>query len=141
MSARLEVRALLAAKITSLGYTALEYRDEDDAVLSGDLPFVLIQQAGSIDITRAEYMMGGTETHEGSFFVTFAANGRDEAEAMMVSAMAAFAADPTLGGKIQDIRPDSYGDEDTDTRDYAAIMVEMRVQFCTAPADWSTLLY
>jgi hypothetical protein len=141
MSARLEVRALLAAKITSLGYTALEYRDEDDAALPGDIPFVLIQQAGSVEITRAEYMAGGTETHEASFFFSFAAESRDDAEAMMVAAVAAFAADPTLGGQIQDIRPVGYGDEETEARDYAAIVLENRVQFCTAPGDWSALLY
>lgn len=141
MSARTAARALLAAKITSIGYTALEYRDEDDAVLPGDLPFVLIQQAGPVEITRAEYMQGGTETHTASFFFTFAAETRDAAEAMLIAAVAAFNADTTLGGQIQNIYPVGYGDEEDEGRDYGAIALENRVQFCTAPGDWSALLY
>lgn len=141
MSARLQVRSLLAATMQGLGFTALEYRDEDDAALPGDLPFVLIQQVGTIEISRVEYMAGGNATHEGSFLFSFAAEQRDDAEAMLNSAVAAFAADPTLGGKIMDIRPAAYGDEEDEGRDYAAIVLECRVMWATAPDDWTALLY
>lgn len=141
MSARLEVRALLKAKMETLGFTALEYRDEDDAVQPGDLPCVLIQQAGPIEIIRIEYMAGGTATHSGSFFLSFAAPTLDEAEPMMVTGVNALSADATLGGKVQDIQPQSYGDEEDEGRDFAAIVLEVRIQFCTDPYDFGTLIY
>ena len=141
MSARLEVRALLVGKMESLGFTAMEYRDEDDAVNPGDLPFVLIQQVGSVEITRAEYMAGGSSTHRATFMLSFAATTLDDAEEMMVEGANALAADSTLGGKVQDIQPQSYGDEEDEGRDYAAVVLEVQIQFCTSPYDFSTLLY
>lgn len=140
MSARAAVRAALAAKITSLGYTPLEYRDEDDAITEGDLPCVLIQQAGPIDITQEDHA-GGQVYHEGSFILSFAALTTADAEAMLTATVAALANDYTLGGKVQNIVPASWGDEETDGKDFASIMFEVRITFCTAFNDWSTLIY
>jgi len=140
MSARLKVRAALVAKMQSLGFTALEYRDEDDAIDQGDLPCVLVQQAGPIQISRLEGTAGGASYHAGSFFLSFAAEQRDSAEAMMVAAINALAADYNLGGKVMDIQPASYGDEDDDGRDFAAIVVELNIMWATAPDDFGNLL-
>lgn len=140
MSARLQVRALLKAKMESLGFNALEYRDEDDAIGEADLPCVLIQQAGTIEISRLEGTAGGACYHAGSFFLSFAAEQRDDAEAMMVRAANALATDYNLGGQIMEIQPASYGDEEDDGRDFAAIVFEIRVLWATAPDDWGNLL-
>lgn len=140
MSARLQVRALLVAKMQSLGMTALEYRDEDDAIGEGDLPCVLIQQAGPIEITRLEGTAGGACYHAGSFFLSFAAETRDDAEPMLVAAANALATDYNLGGQVMEIQPVSYGDEDDEGRELAAIVFEIRVLWATAPDDWATLL-
>lgn len=140
MSARLQVRALLKAKMESLGFNALEYRDEDDAIGEADLPCVLIQQAGTIEISRLEGTAGGACYHAGSFFLSFAAEQRDDAEAMMVRAANALATDYNLGGQIMEIQPASYGDEEDEGRDFAAIVFEIRVLWATAPDDWGNLL-
>jgi hypothetical protein len=141
VSARLKVRALLVAKMQSLGMTALEYRDEDDAISEGDLPCVLIQQVGVVNIERIEGTAGGAAYHVASFFLSFTAKTLDEADAMMVDGNNALADDFTLGGKVQEILPVSYGEEETDGRDFAAIVLEIQVRFCTAPNDFGTLLY
>ena len=140
MSARLQVRAALVAKLQSLGMTALEYRDEDEAIGEGDLPCVLVQQAGPVEIQRLEGTAGGACYHAGSFFLSFAAKQRDDAEAMLVTAANALATDYNLGGQVMEIQPVSYGDEEDDGRDFAAIVFEVRVLWATAPDDWGTLL-
>jgi hypothetical protein len=140
MSARLLVRAALVAKMESLGFTALEYRDEDDAINDASLPCVLIQQAGTIEIQRLEGTAGGAAYHAGSFFLSFAASERDDAEDMLVAAANALATDYNLGGQVMEIQPVSYGDEDDEGRDFAAIVLEIRVLWATAPDDWATLL-
>jgi len=139
MSARAAVRALLKAKVEDLGYTALEYRD-DDAVTDDELPFVLIQQAGSIEVGRREGTTGGTLEHVGSFFLSFAAADRDTAEAMLTATADALLTDYSLGGEVQEVVPVSYADEENEGRDYAAIVLEIRITFCTAHNDWSTLI-
>jgi hypothetical protein len=140
MSARLAVRALLSDKMKSLGMTPFEYRDEDDAIGSGDLPCVLIQQAGSVDVSKREGTTGGTLEHTGSFFLSFAAEKLDAAESMMTSAADALLTDYSLGGQVQEVVPVAYGDEEDEGRDYAAIVLEVRITFCTAHNDWSTLI-
>jgi len=141
MSARLQVRAALVAKLESLGMRALEYRDEDDAIdEKNDLPCALIQQAGTIEIMRYEGTAGGAVYHSGSFFLSFAAATSAEAEAMLVSAANAFGTDYNLTGKVMEIQPVSYGDEEDEGRDFAAIVLEIRVVWATAPDDWATLL-
>lgn len=141
MSARNEVRAALAAKLTALGMTALEYRDEDDAIVVANLPCVLVQQAGPVEITYAEYMQGGTATHTGSFLLSFAAATGTAAEAMFVTGANGLAQDSTLGGKVQEITPLSYGDEDDEGRDFAVTLLEVQIKFCTDPFDFGTLIY
>jgi hypothetical protein len=140
MSARLQVRAALLAKMQALGFIALEYRDEDDAISESDLPCVLIQQAGTVEIGRLEGTAGGASYHTGSFLLSFAAKTHDEAEAMMVSAANALATDYNLGGKVLEIQPVNYADEEDDGRDFSAIVLEIRVLWATAPDDWGTLL-
>ena len=140
MSARAAVRALLKAKMEDLGYTALEYRDEDVAVSEGDLPFVLIQQAGSVEVSQREGTTGGTLEHTASFFLSFADADRDDAEAMLTAAADALLTDYSLGGQVQEVVPVSYGDEEDEGRDYAAIVLEIRITFCTAHNDWSALI-
>lgn len=140
MSARLQVRALLVAKMESLGMTALEYRDEDEAVGDSDLPLVLIQQAGPVEIARLEGTAGGACYHSGSFFLSFASKEREDAEAMLVNAANALATDYNLAGQVMEIQPVSYGDEEDEGRDFAAIVFEIRVLWATAPDDWATLL-
>lgn len=134
------VRALLAAKITALGYTALEFRDQDDATTPDELPFVLIQQAGTIEILRLEGMAGGATYHSAPYFLTFAAETREDAAAMMAATVAELADDYNLGGQVMEIQPVSYGDEDNDGKDLTAIMLEVRIVFATAPNDFTTLL-
>ena len=135
------VRGLLAAKIASLGYAVKEFRDDDDAITREELPCVLVQQAGTIEIIRHEYAMGGSLTHQASYFFSFAALTREAAGEMLVAAANAFAADTTIGGQIQDIMPVSYGDEDDDGKDFTSIMLENQVQFCTDPYDFGALIY
>lgn len=134
------VRGLLAAKITSLGYTALEFRDEDDAIATSELPCVLIQQAGTIEIQRLEGTSGGATYHSAPYFLSFAAAARPAAAAMMAAAVAALADDYNLSGQVMEIQPVSYGDEDNDGRDLTAIMLEIRVLFATPANDFTTLL-
>lgn len=140
MSAREAVRALLAGKIDDLGYTALEYRDEDDAITEAALPCVLIQQAGPIEVTMREGHSGGTFEHSAAFFLSFAAQTRADAEAMLVATAGALATDYNLGGQVQEVVPVSWGDEDDEGRDIAAIVLEIRITFCTSHDDWGTLI-
>ena len=135
------VRGLLVAKINSLGYAAKEFRDEDDAITESDLDCVLVQQAGPVEITNIEGTAGGAAYHAASYFLSFAATARAAAAAMLVATNNALSEDYTLGGKVQDILPASYGDEDMDGKDISAIMLEIRVRFATPPNDFSTLLY
>ncbi len=134
------VRGLLAAKITSLGYPAKEFRDEDDAITESESPCVLIRQAGTIEIQRLEGTAGGATYHSAPYFLSFAATTRAAAAAMMAATVAALANDYNLGGQVMEIQPVSYGDEDNDGKDLAAIMLEIRVLFATAPNDFGTLL-
>lgn len=134
------VRGLLAAKITSLSYPVQEFRDEDDATTRDELPFVLVQQAGTIEIQRLEGMAGGATYHSAPYFLSFAAETRDDAAAMMAATVNALAEDYNLGGQVMEIQPVSYGDEDNDGKDLTAIMLEIRVLFATAPNDFTTLL-
>lgn len=134
------VRALLAAKITSLGYAVKEFRDEDDAITESELPCVLVQQAGTIEIQRLEGTAGGATYHSASYFLSFAATTRPVAAAMMVATVNALADDYNLGGQVMEIQPVSYGDEDNDGKDLDAIMLEIRVLFATPPNDFGTLL-
>jgi hypothetical protein len=134
------VRALLSAKIASIGYSPKEFRDEDDAITESELPAVLIQQAGVIEIDRYEGTLGGAVYHSAPYFLSFAAITRDAAAAMLANTVAALADDYNLGGQVQEILPVSYGDEENDGKDLTAIMLEIRVRFCTAPNDFSTLL-
>jgi hypothetical protein len=140
MSARAAVRALLKAKVEGLGYTVFEYRDEDDAVTDEELPFVLIQQAGAIEVSRREDVKGGTLEHIGSFFLSSAARTRDAADAMMTAIADALLDDYSLGGRVQEVVAVSYGDEEDEGRDYAAVVLEVRITFCTAHDDFSTLI-
>lgn len=134
------VRGLLAAKITSLGYAIKEFRDEDDAITESELPCVLVQQAGVIDIQRLEGTVGGASYHSAPYFLSFAATTRAAAAAMMAATVNALADDYNLGGQVQEIQPVSYGDEENDGKDFAAIMLEIRILFCTPPNDFGTLL-
>jgi len=136
-----EVRALLAAKVTSLGYVPKEFRDEDDAITESDLPCVLIQQAGVIQLERIEGTAGGAAYHSAPFFMSFAATTRPDAALMMVNTVRALGEDYTLGGKVMEILPASYGDEEDDGKDMASIMLEIRVMFATPPNEFGTLLY
>ena len=135
------VRGLLADKITALSYATKEFRDEDDAITESELPCVLLQQAGTIEISNIEGTLGGTATHNAPYFLSFAASTRDAAAAMLAATVNALADDPTLGGQVMDIRPVSYGDEDNDGKDFSAIMLEIVVTFCTPPNDFGTLIY
>lgn len=134
------VRGLLAAKITSLGYTALEFRDENDAITEAELPCVLLQQAGVVELDYLEGTAGGAATHGASYFLSFAAATRAAAAAMMAATVNALANDYNLGGQVLDITPVSYGDEENDGKDVRAIMFEIRVRFQTPPNDFGTLL-
>lgn len=135
------VRGLLVAKITSLGYAAKEFRDEDDAITEGELPAVLVQQAGPVEITNIEGTAGGSAYHAASYFLSFAAATRAVAAAMLVATNNALCEDYTLGGKVLEVLPASYGDEEMDGKDIAAIMLEIRVRFLTPPNDFGTLIY
>ena len=134
------VRGLLAAKITALGHTALEFRDQDDATTRDELPFVLVQQAGAIDIERLEGTSGGACYHSAPYFLSFAAATRPAAATMMAATVASLADDYNLGGQVMEIQPVSYGDEDDDGKDFTAIMLEIRVLFATPANDFTTLL-
>lgn len=134
------VRALLVAKMMSLGMAAKEFRDEDDAATADELPFVLVQQAGAVDIDYIEGTVGGMALHACSYFLSFAAISRESAVAMLTTAVNALANDYTLGDQVLEIVPVSYGDEDNDGKDIRAIMLEIRVRFCTSPNDFGTLL-
>jgi len=140
MLAGAEVKAALQAKMQSLGYSALVYRDEDDAITEAEVPAVLIQQAGQVQVNRLEGTAGGTITHLGSFFLSFAATARGEAETMLATAVASLLEDYTLGGKVQEVVPVSYGDEEQDGKDIAALVLELNITFCTAWNDWATLI-
>lgn len=134
------VRGLLAAKITTLGYAAKEFRDEDEAITEAELPCVLIQQAGVIELERLEGTAGGAAYHSAPYFLSFAATTRPAAAAMMVATVNALANDYSLGGQVMEIVPVSYGDEEPDAKDIRAIMLEIRVRFLTPPNDFGTLL-
>ena len=134
------VRGLLAAKITSLGYAVKEFRDEDDAITESELPCVLVQQAGVIEIERLEGMAGGAAYHSAPYFLSFAAITRDAAAAMLAATVNALADDYNLSGQVMEIQPVSYGDEDNDGKDMSAIMLELRILFATPPNDFGTLL-
>lgn len=134
------VRGLLAGKIATLGYAVKEFRDEDDAITESELPCVLVQQAGVIEIQRLEGTAGGATYHSAPYFLSFAAITRDDAAGMMAATVNALANDYNLGGQIMEIQPVSYGDEDNDGKDLASIMLEIRVLFATPPNDFGTLL-
>lgn len=140
MLAGAEVRDALKAKVESLNYSALIYRDENDAITGADLDCVLIQQAGQVQIRTLEGTSGGTITHVGSFFLSFAATERAVAEAMLAATVTALLEDYTLGGKVQEVVPVSYGEEDQDGKDIAALVLELNITFCTAWNDWATLI-
>lgn len=134
------VRGLLAAKITGLGYTVLEFRDDNDAVPEDQGKFVLLQQSGPVEIQYLEGTVGGVAVHNAPFLMTFCAATRDEAAAMLRATANALAADYNLGGQIAEILPLSYGDEEPDGRDIRAIMLEVAARFYTDPADIGTLV-
>lgn len=134
------VRGLLAAKITGLGYVPKEFRDEDDAITEAELPCVLIQQAGQVEIEYMEGTAGGVALHGAPYLLSFAATTRDAAATMLRTTVNALADDYSLGGQVLEITPVSYGDEEPDGRDIRAIMLEIRVRFCTAQNDFGTLL-
>lgn len=133
------VRGLLAAKIAGLGYTVLEFRDENDAVPEGQGEFVLLQQSGPVEIQYLEGTAGGVAVHNAPFLMSFCAATRDAAAAMLRATANALAADYNLGGQIAEILPLSYGDEEPDGRDIRAIMLEVAARFYTDPADIGTL--
>lgn len=133
------VRDLLAAKIQSLGYTVQQFRDEDDAISTGEMPCVLLQQSGPVEIQYLEGTVGGVAVHNAPFLMSFVATTRDAAAAMLRATANALAADFNLGGQIGEILPLSYGDEETDRRDYRAILFEVAARFYTDPADIGTL--
>lgn len=139
MSARNLVRTALTDKITDLGYAALEDRGEDDATLESELPFVLIQQAGPIDVGRRESINGGDFEHIAPFFLSFAAKTERDAEQMLIATANELATDYSLGGQVQEIVPVSWGDEETELRDAFALVLEIRVTFCTPHNDWAVL--
>lgn len=134
------VRGLLAAKITGLGYTAKQFRDEDDAITSDELPCVLLQQSGPVEIEYLDGTAGGDMIHNAPFLMSFAATTRDAAAVMLRTTVNALANDYNLGGQVLEILPLSYGDEEPDGRDLSAIMLEVRVRFMTAANDIATLL-
>ena len=140
MLAGAEVKAALQSKMQDLGYSALVYRDENDAITEAEVPAVLIQQAGQVQVGTIEGTAGGTVTHLGSFFLSFAATAQDEAETMLATATAALLEDYTLGGKVQEVVPVSYGEEAQDGKDIAALVLELNITFCTAWNDWATLI-
>jgi hypothetical protein len=140
MLAGAQVRDLLVSKVESLGYNALVYRDENDAITDADVPVVLIQQAGMVNITTIEGTLGGTITHDGSFFLSFAAATRGEAETMLAATSSALLVDYSLGGQVQEIVLTSYGDEDNEGKDFAALVLEISVKFCTSYDDFTTLI-
>lgn len=139
MSARAAVNAALKAKMEGLGYTVLEQRDEEDAITESELPAVLIQQAGTIEVSQRD---GAERTleHQGAWFLSFAAKTQAEAETMFSAGAAALSTDFVLGGSVQEIVPVSWGDEDNDGRDLTAILLEIQITFCTSTDDWNTLI-
>lgn len=134
------VRDLLAAKIESLGYSVQQFRDEDDAISATELPCVLLQQSGPVEIKYVEGTAGGIAAHNAPFLMSFVATARDDAAAMLRATANALAADYSLGGQIAEILPLSYGDEEAEGRDYRAILFEIAARFYTDPADIGTLV-
>ena len=134
------VRGLLAAKITNLGYAVKEFRDEEDAITEAELPCVLLQQSGPVQIEYLEGTVGGVAVHNAPFLMSFCATTRDAAAAMLRATANALADDYNLGGQIAEILPLSYGDEEPDGRDISAIMFEVGTRFYTDPADIGTLM-
>lgn len=134
------VRGLLATKITSLGYAPKEFRDENDAITEAELPCVLLQQSGPVEIEYLDGTAGGDMIHNAPFLMSFAATTRDAAAVMLRTTVNALANDYNLGGQVLEIVPLSYGDEEPDGRDIRAIMLEIRVRFVTAANNIATLL-
>lgn len=146
MAAIFAVRALLNAKIAGLGFLVKEFRDENDAISVDDTPCVLIRE-GDVEILQIEGTAGGTATHRAPFFITFAAreaggkSGRENAYDMLATTVNAMSADYSLGGQVQEVLPLRYGGEDEMANDAAAVMLEIRIDFCTSNADWNTLIF
>lgn len=134
------VRGLLAAKITGLSYAVKEFRDENDAITEAELPCVLLQQAGQVELDYLEGTAGGCAVHSAPYFLSFAATTRHAAVTMLRATVNALADDYNLGGQVLEILPQSYGDEEPDGRDIRAIMLEIRVRFCTPQNDFGSLL-
>lgn len=134
------VRGLLVAKIQSLSLSALEFRDENEAITESDIPCVMVQQAGVITIDRFEGTAGGAVYHMAPYILSFAAPTRAVAATMFAATVNALAVDYNLGGQVTEILPVSYGDEETDGNDIKCIMLEIAVRFCTAPDDFGALL-
>lgn len=134
------VRGLLAAKITSLTYAVKEFRDENDAITEADLPCVLLQQSGPVEVDYLDGVATGLAIHSGPYLMTFAATTRETALAMLTATVNALAVDYNLGGQVLEITPLSYGDEEPDGRDIRAVMLEIRIRFETPSTDFGTLL-
>lgn len=134
------VHSLIATKLTGLGQSVLRDRDEFDAINESELPATLVDEPGMVELTNIEGTAGGAAYHAANYMLTFAATSSAVAQASFEAALTALADDYSLGGQVLDITPLSYGGDENNGKDIAAITLEIRVRFLTAPNDFGTLL-
>lgn len=145
MAAIETVRALLVAKMQSLGFSILQFRDENDAISIDEMPCAAIEE-GDTEIIELEGRAGGTMLHRATFFMTFAAvattgaSARTNAYAMLGLAANALLVDYNLGGNVVEVKLVKYGGEEQMANDAAAILLETAIDFCTSTSDWNTLV-
>lgn len=145
MAAIHEVRGLLAGKVATLNFRALVDQDGDTPAELSDCPAVIIQEDGA-QIERLEGHSGGTMTHRGTFLLTCCARAqgnataREAAYAIMSAVINALLADYTLGDKVQEILPISYGGEVPQGNDVEGIGLDLEIVFCTSNTDFDTLI-
>lgn len=134
------VRTLIATKLTGLSQSVLMDRDEFDAITESELPATLVDEPGMVEITNIEGTAGGAAYHAASYMLTFAATTSAVAQARFAAALTALMNDYSLGGQVLDIMPLSYGGDENNGKDIAAITLEIRVRFLTPPNNFGTLL-
>lgn len=145
MAAIHEVRTLLQSKIENLGFTVLVDTDDRDPASPDECPAVMIRENGA-ELVFIEGQAGGTILHRAAFDLTFCqrALGDNEARSnayeLFSTVLCALLADFTLNGKVQEVRPVSYGGTQPVGQDVEGIDLDLQIDFCTSITDFDTLI-
>ena len=138
MAAMIEVLGAVKAALEARGLAVENDRQEDDRIseTEGDLAALSWQGAEATTPTSCNsYFWTATIGIECWAVQTSVATLLEQMTAMVASVSAAFAADPTFGGKFHDSRFDAVAGMEDLTADRGTITITVTVQYWTSRAD------